>query len=183
VLYPVHPCWYDADPSTGEANITKGAGIGSIIQMVSSNASSSYEDIIANAAPTQPLFFQLYKHTNNNLAENRVREVERLGYKAIWLTVDAIVPGNRERDIRNIRELEDIETGLIKVHEGSADEMIVSEEANILGTAGALIANDDRDMTWDKVHSSSHYNYMNLNCFADHSMAPKYYYPSHCHQR
>ena len=63
--------------------------------MVSSNASLSYAEIIASAVPSQPLFFQLYKHVNDAIAEQRVREVEILGYKAIWLTVDAIVAGNR----------------------------------------------------------------------------------------
>lgn len=121
--------------------------------MVSSNASLSYAKIIASAAPSQPLFFQLYKHANNAIAEKRVREVEKLGYKAIWLTVDAIVPGNRERDIRSPWELEDMERGSPKVFDES-DEVLSGGETNTLGTAGALIVNDDRDMTWETVRDS-----------------------------
>jgi len=120
--------------------------------MVSSNASLSYKEIITSAAPSQPLFFQLYKHANNAVAEKRVREVERLGYKAIWLTVDAIVPGNRERDIRSPWEVEDMKRGKPEVHNNS-DETLPSEEADSLGTAGALIANDDRNMSWEKVRN------------------------------
>lgn len=116
--------------------------------MVSSNASLSYAEIIASAAPSQPLFFQLYKHANDAIAEQRVREVERLGYKAIWLTVDAIVAGNRERDIRSPWELEDMERGKPEVYD---EEVQTGGDANSLGTAGALIANVDRDMSWNRV--------------------------------
>lgn len=137
--------------SIGEVNLTKGAGITNIIQMVSSNASLSYSDIISCASPSQTLFFQLYKHANDKLAEERVREVERLGYKAIWLTVDAIVPGNRERDIRSPWVLEEMERGSTFYEEDTVDEKAGGRDANVFGTAGALIANDDRDMTWEKV--------------------------------
>jgi L-lactate dehydrogenase (cytochrome) len=122
--------------------------------MVSSNASLSYAQIISSATPSQPLFFQLYKHANNDIAEKRVREVEALGYKAICLTVDAIVPGNRERDIRSPWELEDMERGEPEYYEDSADEVQSGGEKNTLGTAGALIVNDDRDMTWETVRGS-----------------------------
>jgi L-lactate dehydrogenase (cytochrome) len=122
--------------------------------MVSSNASLSYAEIIASAAPSQTLFFQLYKHANNDVAERRVREVERLGYKAICLTVDAIVPGNRERDIRSPWDLEDMERGKPEVHGEITDGVLSGAEINTLGTAGALIVNDDRDMTWETVRRS-----------------------------
>ena len=115
--------------------------------MVSSNASFSPRDIMEAADITQTLFFQLYKH-NDEIAEKLVREVEELGYKAIFLTVDALVAGNRERDIRSPWILEDEENGgPTEFHvEGTAP----SKEADILGTAGALISSIDRNMTWDK---------------------------------
>jgi L-lactate dehydrogenase (cytochrome) len=121
--------------------------------MISSNASLSYSEIIDAAAPSQTLFFQFYKHKNDSIAELRVREVERLGYKAVFLTVDAIVAGNRERDIRNPWELEDEERGTPTYWLG---EETPTPEAEVdgMGTAGALVANDDRDMTWEKVFTS-----------------------------
>ncbi|KAJ7925918.1 hypothetical protein B0H13DRAFT_1973864 [Mycena leptocephala] len=133
VMRPVGKC----DPSTtilgfDAATTTK------IIQMVSSNASMSPAEIIAAAPPSQPLFFQLYKNTDDAVAEKRVREVERLGYKAIFLTVDAVVPGNREKDIK---------TGLPMVHVDGQGE---GDGDTVFGTAGALIVNDDRNMTWEK---------------------------------
>ena len=117
--------------------------------MVSSNASFSPRDIMEAADNTQTLFFQLYKHRNDIIAEQRLREVEKLGYKAIFLTVDAIVPSNRERDVRCPWVLEDEENG--GPTEFYVEGARPSKEVDLLGTAGALIANDDRDMTWEKV--------------------------------
>ncbi|KAI0762848.1 FMN-dependent dehydrogenase-domain-containing protein [Fomes fomentarius] len=143
----------------GEANITRGAGRSGIIQMVSSNASLSYAQIAeARISPDQPLFFQLYKHKDDHVAEKRVREVIQLGYNAIFLTVDAICAGNRERDIRAPFELEEQEREAAEgadKGEGSPDVPAKqpkdeSGNVNLLGTAGSLIANDDMDMTWEK---------------------------------
>ena len=139
-----------------------------IIQMVSSNASYSYAEIAHAATPTQPLFFQLYKHRDDKIAEQRVREVIALGYNAIFLTVDAICAGNRERDIRAPFELEEQEREAEKASAGaektkSSPDMPAKQEkddkgnVNLLGTAGALIANDDMDMTWEKVRPALSY--------------------------
>ena len=115
--------------------------------MVSSNASMSPSTIKEAANPSQTLFFQLYKHRDDRIAEMRVREVENLGYKAIFLTVDAIVASNRERDIRSQWVLEEEEHGPVYFQ---PDDSNKSEAVNFLGTAGALVANDDRDMVWQK---------------------------------
>ncbi|KAL4268154.1 cytochrome b5 family protein [Pleurotus pulmonarius] len=134
----------------GEENITRGVALAPLIQMVSSNASLSYEQIISAASPNQVLFFQLYKHADDSIAEKRVREIERLGYKAIFLTVDAVVPGNRERDIKSPWVLEDAECRSTDSPRSFEDIERDEEEGNTLGTAGALIVNDDRDMTWER---------------------------------
>ncbi|KAI0082168.1 hypothetical protein K474DRAFT_1694475 [Panus rudis PR-1116 ss-1] len=142
----------------GEANITEGCGRTNLIQMVSSNASLSYSEIAnARVSPSQPLFFQLYKHKDKAIAEKRIREVESLGYKAIFLTVDAIVPGNRERDVRAGWEVEDVEA-IARGQQGSprsgelprkgSDLEEIEEEVDVTGTAGALVLNDDQNMTW-----------------------------------
>jgi L-lactate dehydrogenase (cytochrome) len=129
-------------------NIARGAKASSIIQMVSSNASMSPAEIIGASGPEYPMFFQLYKNMDDAVAEKRVREVERLGYKAIFLTVDAVIPGNRERDVKSPWVMEDLERGSPKVHiEGEGEE----DGDTVFGTAGALIVNDDRNMTWEKV--------------------------------
>ncbi|KAK0465173.1 FMN-dependent dehydrogenase-domain-containing protein [Desarmillaria tabescens] len=130
----------------GEVNITRAAHEASIIQMVSSNASLSYAEIAAAAGPSQPLFFQFYKSNDDATAEQRVREVEKLGYKSIWLTVDAIVAGKREIDIKSPWELETMENGKPTYHADTDTLELVDET----GTAGALIAKDDQNMTWEK---------------------------------
>ena len=134
--------------SAGEENIARGLAETSIIQVVSSNASLSFASIMAAASPSQTLFFQLYKNANDGLAEKRVREVEALGYKAIWLTVDALVPGNREDDIRVPWVLEEKSPSLCSEGTDGLDTGV-----DYGGTAGALVKNDDRDMTWGKASS------------------------------
>ncbi|KAJ3558671.1 hypothetical protein NM688_g782 [Phlebia brevispora] len=144
----------------GEANITRGAGHTGIIQMVSSSASLSYAQIAASRlSPNQPLFFQLYKNKDDAQAERRVREVERLGYNAIFLTVDAVYLGNRERDIRSGWELNDLQQmrkeGVKKGNSTPKEllrmqEDLEVEEVDLNGTSGALLLNDDVNMTWEK---------------------------------
>lgn len=139
----------------GEVNITRACGRANIIQMVSSNSSCSFAELAqARISMDQPLFFQLYKNKNDETAMARVEHVEELGYKAIFLTVDAVVMSNRERDIRAQAGAEYDDS---IVHKG--DESAVSnvrdpeeeeQEFDTSGTAGALIASDDRDMTWEK---------------------------------
>jgi L-lactate dehydrogenase (cytochrome) len=114
--------------------------------MVSSNASLSPEEIVEASEKDQPLFFQLYKHKDDVTAEKRVRNIEQLGYKAIFLTVDAVVASNREQDIRSPWILEEQENGPVYYKE----DALTPKDINVFGTAGALIANDDRDMTWEK---------------------------------
>ena len=81
------------------------------------------------------------------LSQRTVREVERLGYKAIWLTVDAVVTGNREADVRSRWESDQLD-GKEEMWKGEGGDE--EDEKFLLGTAGALIVNDDRDMTWEK---------------------------------
>lgn len=136
----------------GEINLTRGAHRTGIIQIVSSNASFSYAAIAESRPdPAQVLWFQLYKHKDKTVAEARVKEVVDLGYKAICLTVDALVPGNREMDVRAPWVLDDIEGVGSEGAEVAAEPEIDEDGANLLGTAGALIGNDDRDMTWEEV--------------------------------
>ncbi|ETW87312.1 hypothetical protein HETIRDRAFT_306041 [Heterobasidion irregulare TC 32-1] len=139
----------------GEANITRGAYSTGIIQMVSSNASLSSGQISeTRPSPEQTLFFQLYKRKDDIVAEERVKEVERQGYKAIFLTVDAIVAGHRERDIKapfllqDMENAEDKAASAVNVDQGVEED--VEEDLGLGGTAGALLAKQDIDMTWEK---------------------------------
>jgi len=130
----------------GEVNIVRGCASSNIIQMVSSNASCSYEEIAKEAKPGQNLFFQLYKNSDNAVAAKRVQEVERLGYKAIFLTVDAVVSSNRTRDVKAPWELEDKESGRLRYYVEGRESV---EDTVIAGTSGNLVAMDDQNMTWE----------------------------------
>jgi isopentenyl diphosphate isomerase/L-lactate dehydrogenase-like FMN-dependent dehydrogenase len=66
-------------------------------------ATRSLEEI-AQAA-SGPLWFQLYVYPTLQYAEKLVHRAENAGYKAIVLTVDLPVLGNREKDKRNNFEL------------------------------------------------------------------------------
>lgn len=134
--------------------------------MVSSNASLSPAQITeGRLSPSQPLFFQLYKHGDNNVAAKRVREVEELGYQAIFLTVDAPVSGNRERDIRAPYELEEQEregqpsegqtAGEMPRQPEDTEKEIEGQQPNLYGTAGALLQNMDLNMTFKEASRCS----------------------------
>ena len=79
-----------------------------------------------------------------------IEEVERLGYKSIWLTVDLASLGNREKDVRSGWVLEDQESGTPPVY---VEEVAKGgeESVNFFGTSSPVVALDDRDMTWEKV--------------------------------
>ena len=166
----------------GELNITRGSAKGGIIQMVSSNASFSPRDIMDAADTTQTLFFQLYKNKNEEIAEKLVREVEELGYKAIFLTVDAVLMGNRERDIRSSWILEDEEHG--GPTEFYVEGVAPLKEVDILGTAGEFLSSLDRDMTWNKAGTlCAKRGFVSDLFILDHSLATKDNQTSNRYQR
>lgn len=120
--------------------------------MVGTNPSCTYEEIVSARTSTfQPLFFQLYKNANDSIAEKLVRRIENLGFKAIFLTVDAPVLGKRERDERAPFEQEDEENdGEGAVFDESKDD---AELERLDGSvASAFSKQDDPDKTWSKVH-------------------------------
>lgn len=121
--------------------------------MLSTYASFSASEVAAaRVSPTQSLFFQLYKKREDSEAEKLVREVESLGYNAIFLTVDAIIAGRRDRDIRAPFVLEDQEKEVTKQQPSVKEPQ--EEEGDTLGTSGGFLAAADVDMTWEKVHLS-----------------------------
>jgi len=85
--------------SESECATARGAGMAGTLMTASTFANRSLEEIAAVA--TGPLWFQLYIHRDLNRGENVVRRAEAAGYKAIVLTADTPVLGNRERDTRN----------------------------------------------------------------------------------
>lgn len=85
---------------SAEAGTARGAAVVDTIMAISNYASSSLRDI-AVAGEGAPQWFQLYLSKDDAFNRQIVRLAESLGMRAIVLTVDAPVGGNRFRDAKN----------------------------------------------------------------------------------
>ncbi|CAJ1370487.1 unnamed protein product [Effrenium voratum] len=91
----------EAEKATARAAVRAGSAF-----TLSSLSTMSMEDV-AGAVPMDDqhmpkgLMFQLYVFKRRDITELIVKKAERLGYKALCLTVDAPCTGRRERDIRS----------------------------------------------------------------------------------
>ncbi len=83
----------------GECATARGAGMARTLMAASTFSTRSLEDI-AQAA-SGPLWFQLYLYHNLELSAAVVQRAVAAGYRAIVLTADLPVLGNREKDVRN----------------------------------------------------------------------------------
>ena len=83
----------------GECATVQGVGAAGTLMTASTVSTRSLEEI-AQAA-TGPLWFQLYIYDSLKSAAWLVQRAEAAGYKAIVLTVDTPLLGNRERDRRH----------------------------------------------------------------------------------
>ncbi|KAG8740341.1 Cytochrome b2, mitochondrial precursor [Ceratobasidium sp. 428] len=67
----------------------------------SSNAPHTHTDLtLQQDDKTQPLIFQIYLNKQRDLSESLLKKVESMGFRALMVTVDAAVAGNRELDKR-----------------------------------------------------------------------------------
>lgn len=91
------------NPLEGEKDIARGCGQGAtkVPQMISTLASCSPEEIIS-AAPSdeQIQWYQLYVNSDRKITDELVKSVEKLGVKALFVTVDAPSLGQREKDMK-----------------------------------------------------------------------------------
>ncbi len=83
----------------GECATAQGAGAAGTLMVVSTDATRPLEEV-AQAA-TGPLWFQLYIYHSLDVAAWMIQRAEAAGYRAIVLTVDFPVMGNRERSKRH----------------------------------------------------------------------------------
>nr|P32953.2 RecName: Full=(S)-mandelate dehydrogenase, mitochondrial; AltName: Full=Flavocytochrome b; AltName: Full=L(+)-mandelate dehydrogenase; Short=L-MDH; Flags: Precursor [Rhodotorula graminis]CAA04758.1 L-mandelate dehydrogenase [Rhodotorula graminis] len=84
----------------GEQNIVRGVAKHDILQVVSSGASCSIDEIFEVKEPDQNLAWQFYVHSDKKIAEEKLKRALALGAKAIFVTVDVPVLGKRERDLK-----------------------------------------------------------------------------------
>jgi 4-hydroxymandelate oxidase len=83
----------------GELATVKAAGAANTLMTLSTLSTFSIEEVMAVA--TGPVWFQLYMFKDRAISASFVKRAELAGCKAIVFTVDAPLPGRRERDVRN----------------------------------------------------------------------------------
>ena len=83
----------------GECATARAAATAGVLQVVSTVASRSIEEVAA-AAPGGPRWFQLYAQRDRALSRDLVQRAEAAGYEAIALTVDLPVLGYRDDILR-----------------------------------------------------------------------------------
>lgn len=82
----------------GEKGTAKAAEKFGTFFSLSTMANTSIEDV--SKVSNGPKMFQLYIHKDQGLTDNLIERCKHSGFKAMCLTVDTIVAGNRERDHR-----------------------------------------------------------------------------------
>jgi isopentenyl diphosphate isomerase/L-lactate dehydrogenase-like FMN-dependent dehydrogenase len=84
----------------GEAETARGAAAGAALMTLSTVSTRTMEEVAA-AAPDAPRWFQLYATGDREATRDLVERAMAAGYRAVAVTVDLPLPGNRERDLRN----------------------------------------------------------------------------------
>ena len=149
----------------GELAAARAAGAAGTIFCVSTASSCTLEEI-ADAA-TGPLWFQLYLWRDDGVVRRLVDRAGAAGYRALVLTIDVPVVGNRERDARNgvsLRPRLDARTiasalahpGWTFRHLRSGPVTFANLSGEVPGDVAAIAAAVDRDFgaaaaTWERL--------------------------------
>lgn len=113
----------------GECATARGAGEAGTLMIASTDATRPLEEIaqVANG----PLWFQLYIYHSLEVAASMVRRAEAAGYRAIVLTVDLPIVGNRERSKRHAMPMPPpplVEANFVGVEEEGLEQVPVTWE-------------------------------------------------------
>lgn len=93
-------CLAHPDGELATAMAAASAGVGMVLSTMSTQSLEAVADI-GQKFPHSLQWFQLYIHKDRGLTRALVERAYSAGYKALCLTVDAPVLGQRERDRRN----------------------------------------------------------------------------------
>merc|ERR1719316_1597738 len=85
----------------GECCLARGANLAGIPQLCPTLASCTMDEMHAARSPGQTQWWQLYVNKDRELTKQVVQKAENIGFKALFITVDAPQLGRRERDMRN----------------------------------------------------------------------------------
>lgn len=127
----------------GEVATVKAAGRFGTIMMVSTLSNRPIEEIAA--AATTPVWFQLYVYRDRGATRALVERAEEAGCKALVLTVDAQLWGERERDARNQFRLPE---GL-KMSNLFAGKEDLPDNVSGSGLAAYVASMFDPSLSWD----------------------------------
>ena len=83
----------------GELAASAAAGRHGTAYILSTMSGHRIEDVKAQSQG--PTFYQLYLAGGRGAAEGAIARAKAAGYKALFVTIDTPVAGNRERDVRN----------------------------------------------------------------------------------
>lgn len=122
----------------GELSIARGCGKEGIIQMISSSASYTLDEIIE--AGVGPQWFQLYVMPDRTITNKTIEKVTKAGLKGLFVTVDTPLIGNREKD-RRLRLFDD---GDDEDEEAEIDSDFVKQNDPILSFK-------DPGITWEDI--------------------------------
>ena len=137
----------------GEHGIARAAAKYGVMQIISNNASQRPEEIVAGAAPDQIFGWQLYVQVERQKSEKMLQRIHALpNIKFVCLTLDAPVPGKREDDEREGKNV-GAKLPVASATKAKADDPSADYDAEGLGTASgpvglAMFAGTAADLTW-----------------------------------
>ena len=141
------PCAFNtlAHPE-GECAVARATAATGIIQVVSTAATKSFEEI--SGASGGRRWFQLYCYRDRGVTRGLVQAAEAAGFSALCLTVDVPVLGRREREIRDRFQLPPGVT-MVNLEPFAADRLAATDNPSSL----AAYVNDlwDSSLTWEVI--------------------------------
>ncbi|XP_031629733.1 peroxisomal (S)-2-hydroxy-acid oxidase GLO3 [Contarinia nasturtii] len=129
----------------GEMATAKAAGNFNTIYTMSTLSTCSIEEV-ENAAPGTNKFYQLYIYKDRELTKNLICRAEKAGFKALVLTVDAPIFGQRRSDVRNKFEL----PSHLRLA-NFTDEKLFVQSAGGSGISEYVSAQFDATLNWNDV--------------------------------
>jgi 4-hydroxymandelate oxidase len=134
----------------GEFATARAAASAGIIQVLSTLSTTKMEEVAS--ATDAPKWFQLYIYKDRKVTRHLVERAEASGFRALCVTVDVPVIGNRERDRRNAFTFppEFPLANLVDVHLEHLPIGVVGAASE--SGLGAYIASKwDPSLTWDDI--------------------------------
>ncbi|KAI5273093.1 hypothetical protein E4T47_03686 [Aureobasidium subglaciale] len=133
----------------GEHGIARACSTFGACQIISNNASQTPEQILEGSPPDQVFGWQLYVQRDRKKSEEMLVRINRLTkIKFIVLTLDAPVPGKREHDEREGKNVGSNLPIRSSHQEGSSSTTSPDPKAASGSVASAMFAGTAGDLTW-----------------------------------